>query len=210
MNRELSQRPIVIGGGGHTRSLIAMAPAEQRPEAYIDLTDTLPMRRLGNDDEFLADERYADEPVIVGFVAPESCNMMPRRRLIEKYADRRFVTVIADDATVEPDTVIGAGTMIFHRAVVNTGVFLGDHVVVNTGAIVEHDTTVGENTFIGPGAILLGGVTVGRDVYIGAGSCVRNGATICDGVTLAMCSVVAKDIETPGFYAGNPARRIKG
>lgn len=210
MKGKLSQRPVVIGGGGHARSLIAMAPARQRPETYVDLIDTLPLQRLGNDDEFLTDERYADEPVIMGFIAPETCSMQPRRRIIEKYSGRRFVSVIAEDATVEPDTVIGAGTMIFHRAVVNTGAFLGDHVVVNTGAIVEHDTTVGENTFIGPGAILLGGVTVGRDVYIGAGSYVRNGATICDGVTLAMCSVVAKDIETPGYYAGNPARRVKG
>lgn len=209
MNYELTQRPVIIGGGGHARSLIAMSPNFLRPEAYVDFSDTLPLRRLGNDDEFLADERYRDTPVIIGFVAPASCSMEPRRNIIERFAGRRFISIIADDATVEPDTVVGAGTMIFHRAVVNTGVVLGNNVIVNTGAIVEHDTTVGPNTFIGPGAILLGGVSVGSDVYIGAGSVVRNGARITDGVTLAMCSVVARDIETPGFYAGNPARKLR-
>lgn len=202
-------KPVIIGGGGHARSLLAMAPESVKPHSYVDFSDTLPLERLGNDDEFLADGRYADMPVTIGFVAPESCSMEPRKRIIEKYSGHIFATIIAADAVVEPDTVIGAGTMIFHKAVVNTAVFLGDNVVVNTGAIVEHDTTVGSNTFIGPGAILLGGVTVGSDVYIGAGSCIRNGAKICDGVTLAMCSVVAKDIEIPGFYAGNPARKLR-
>ena len=205
----MNQKPVIIGGGGHARSLMAMAPEEMKPEAYVDLSDIMSLRYLGTDEEFLADEKNAGLPLIIGFVAPASCSMEPRKNLIERYSGRHFATIIAEDATVERDAVIGAGSMIFHRAVVNTGVFLGDHVIINTGAIVEHDTTVGSNTFIGPGAILLGGVAVGRDVYIGAGSCIRNGATICDGVTLAMCSVVAKDIEAPGFYAGNPARKLR-
>ena len=205
----MNQKPVIIGGGGHARSLIAMAPEELRPEAYVDFTDTLPLQRLGDDTSFLADERYKDLPVTIGFVAGEDCNMLTRKKIIKRYGERSFATIIARDAIVEPDTAIGAGSMIFHRAVVNTGAFLGDNVIVNTGAIVEHDVTIGNNTFIGPGAILLGGVSVGNDVYIGAGTCVRNGVRIASGVTLAMCSVVAKDIEAAGFYAGNPARKLR-
>lgn len=201
--------PILIGGGGHARSLIAMAPDDQKPVAYVDSNPALNLEWLGDDDTFLADKRYADKPVIISFVAPPSCSMETRREVINRYAHRDFATVIAPDAVVEPDTIIGCGTMIFHRAVINTAAVLGDHVIINTGAIIEHDTTIGSNTFIGPGAIVLGGVTIGSNVYIGAGSCIRNGASICDGVTLAMCSVVTKDIETPGFYAGHPARKLR-
>ena len=204
-----TEKPVIIGGGGHARSLVAMAPQAQKPDSYVDPAPGLPLKWLGNDDSFLADNNYADAPLIIGYVASEDCSMATRRKIIERYAHRRFITVVAPDAVVEPDTVIGAGSMIFHGAVVNTGSFLGDHVIVNTGAIVEHDVTVGDNTFIGPGAILLGGVNVGKNVYIGAGVCIRNGVSICDDVTIAMASVVAKNIESPGFYAGNPARKLR-
>ncbi len=204
-----SQRPVIIGGGGHARSLAAMAPEAVRPVAYVDPVPGLPLEWLGNDEAFLANTEYADAPVIIGYVAPGSCSMATRRRIINRFKGRSFATIIAADATVEPDTVIGAGSMIFHRATVNTGVFLGDHVVVNTGAIVEHDTTVGSNTFIGPGAILAGGVTVGNDVYIGGGACLRNGITVCDGTVIGMGAVVVGDITEPGVYVGNPAKFLK-
>ena len=204
-----SERPVIIGGGGHARSLIAMAPLTQRPQNYVDPCEgCLPLNWLGDDKTFLADSRYADMPVIIGYVSPGSSSMAVRRRIIEQYAGRNFSTVIAEDATVEPDTVIGCGTAIFHRAVVNTGAFLGDHVVVNTGAIVEHDSIVGENSFIGPGAVLCGNVTVGNDVFIGAGAVIRPGIKICDGVTIALGAIVFKDIRKPGVYIGNPAKLL--
>lgn len=202
-------KPIIIGGGGHARSLIAMAPVEQRPDAYVDFEPTLPLAYLGNDDTFLADENYADYPVIIAYVAPQSCSMAKRHDIIERYANRVFATVVANDAIVEPDCVIGLGTMIFHRAVINTGCFLGDHVIVNTGAIVEHDVSIGSNCFVGPGAIIAGNATVGTDVYIGAGACIRNGVNIVDGCVIGMGAVVVKDITKPGTYVGNPAKLKK-
>lgn len=204
-----TDRPVLIGGGSHARSLVAMSPENLRPRAYVDTTDTLPgLLRLGNDDDFLTDVAYEGVPVIMGFVAPPSCSMSPRRKVIERYADRPFATIIAPDAVVEPDTAVGCGTAVFHRAVVNTGAFLGNHVVVNTGAIIEHDVTVGENSFVGPGAVLCGGVSVGRDVFIGAGAVLRPGVKVCDGATVALGAVVFKDIRKPGVYIGNPATQL--
>jgi len=205
MSPDLS--PVIVGGGSHARSLVAMAPIGLAIGRYVDFEDTIPtLRRLGNDETFLADPAMDNVPVIIGFVAPPSCSMAPRRMIIKRYASHPLATVIADDATVEPDTVVGAGTMIFHRAVINTGTFLGNHVIINTGAIIEHDVIIGENTFIGPGAIISGNVTIGRDTYIGAATAVRNGVTIGDGVTIGIGAVVVKDITEPGVYVGVPAK----
>lgn len=200
---------VVIGAGGHARSLTAMAPEEFKPALCVAPEQVMSLTHAGDDESFLADSRYADYPLILGIGATGDCSMAKRRSVIDRYAGREFVTVIAPDAIVEKDSVVGKGTAIFHAAVVNTGAFIGDHVIVNTGAIVEHDVTIGSNTFIGPGAIVLGGVTVGRDVYIGAGCCLRQGITIADGVSVAMGSVVSKDLTVPGFYAGNPARKLR-
>lgn len=202
--------PVIVGGGSHARSLAAMAPAELAIDRYVDFEDTIPtLRRIGDDDTFLADKSMDDVPVIIGFVSPKSCSMAPRRKLIERYAVHPATTVIADDATVEPDTVVGAGTMIFHRAVVNTGAFLGNHVIINTGAIVEHDVTIGENTFIGPGAVISGNVTIGRDCFIGAAVAVRNGVSIGNSVTIGLGAAVVNDITEPGVYIGVPAKKIE-
>lgn len=203
------EAPIMIGGGGHARSFLAMAPMALRPTGYVDSADTLPLQRLGGDEAFLADESFKNKPLIITFVAPSSCDMKLRRRIIERYAGRNFVTVIADDAAVSADTVVGRGTAVFRRAVVNSGTFLGNHVVVNTGAIIEHDVSIGDNTFVGPGAVICGGVTIGRDVYIGAGACLRNGITVADGSIVGMGAIVIANIEQPGVYAGNPATKLR-
>lgn len=204
-----SVSPVIIGGGSHARSLIAMSPTHVRPVAYVDFEDTMPtLSRIGDDDEFLRNELYEDTPLIIGFVSPPSCSMMPRRKIIDKYQGRNFITLIAPDAVVEPDAMLGCGTAVFHRAVVNTGAYLGNHVVVNTGAIVEHDVVVGENSFVGPGAVLCGGVKIGSDVFIGAGAVLRPGVSVCDGATVALGAVVFKDIKKPGVYIGNPAKLL--
>lgn len=201
---------VLVGGGGNSRSLLAMLPAELRPRMYVDTAANLPSLVLyGDDDAFLADPRYADVELYMGFVAPADCSMERRRRIIGKYRHRKFATVISDAATVMPDCVIGQGSLIFPAAVVNTGAFLGDMTVVNTGAIIEHDVTVGENTFIGPGAVICGEASVGSDTYIGAGVCVRNGCRIGDGITVGIGSVVIRDVTEPGVYAGNPLRKIR-
>lgn len=204
----MKERPIIVGGGSHARSLVAMAPASLRPEAYVDTQPNMPLQWLGNDDEFIANPLYADYPLILGYVAPADYTMGTRRRIIEKYGGRRFTTIVSEKAVICPDTVLGEGSMVFPTAVVNTGSFLGNHVVINTGAIVEHDVVIGQNTFVGPGAVICGGVTIGRDVYIGAGACIRNGVTIADGVTIGIGSVVMRDITVPGKYFGNPVRRL--
>lgn len=204
----MSQKPVIIGGGSHARSLVAMAPEHLRPEEYVDIELSMPLKWLGNDSDFLSNPEYADKPVVMGYVAPADYNMQPRRRIIEQYAEREFATLVSPSAVVMPDSVIGKGSQIFCNAVVNTGAFLGDHVVVNTGAIVEHDAVVGENTFIGPGAVLCGGVTIGKDVYIGARAVIRNGVNVADGITVGIGCVVIRDLTVPGTYFGNPARRL--
>lgn len=205
----MQQKPILIGGGGHARSLLAMAPAPLRPVQYVDAHDSLPLQRCGNDEEFLTSPANAGLPVIIATMGGASASMDVRREIIAKYAGHPAVTIIAPTATVEADVLVGAGTAVFHRAFINTGCVLGNHCIVNTGAIIEHDVTMGDNVFIGPGAIVLGQVKIGQDCYIGAGVCLRNGISVAPGAVVGMGAVVTKDIKEKGVWAGNPAKRIR-
>jgi galactoside O-acetyltransferase len=52
-------------------------------------------------------------------------------------------------------------------------------------------------------------VSIGRHVIVGAGSVILPGVTIQDGVAIGALSLVTKDCEAFGIYAGIPAKLIK-
>ncbi|MDE6396165.1 MAG: hypothetical protein K2K84_02720 [Muribaculaceae bacterium] len=202
--------PVMIGGGGHALSLASMAPIGLRPAGYVDIRPTSPaFKYLGDDETFLGDQGNGGREVIVTYVAPGSCSLKERRRIIEKYSSHRFATVVSDRAIVAPDAYLGAGTAVFPGAIINSGVFLGGHAVVNTGAIIEHGVTAGTNVFLGPGSVAAGGVTLGENVYIGAGVSIRNGVTIGDNITVGVGAAVVNDLTEPGVYVGVPAKLLK-
>ena len=204
------EAPVLIGGGGHARAIVAMAPDESKPSRFVDPCDNMAgLEWLGNDDDFLGNDRFALLPVIISLVTDQSYSMEMRRKIIEKYSGRKFATIVASDAVVETDSVLGEGCAVFHKAVVNTGAVIGRHSVVNTGAIVEHDCHIGDNVFLGPGAIVCGEVSIGNNCYVGAGAVLKNGITIPDNTIIGMGSVVTKTLRVAGFYFGNRAKRIK-
>ena len=52
-------------------------------------------------------------------------------------------------------------------------------------------------------------VFFGKHVIVGCGSVILPGVTLEEGVAIGALSLVTKDCESFGIYAGNPARRVK-
>jgi len=52
-------------------------------------------------------------------------------------------------------------------------------------------------------------VFLGKHVIVGCGSVILPSVTLGEGVAIGALSLVTKDCDTFGIYAGNPARRIK-
>ena len=52
-------------------------------------------------------------------------------------------------------------------------------------------------------------ILIGNDVWIGAGCIIKAGVTIGDGVIIGAGSVVTKDLQEYGIYAGVPAKLIR-
>lgn len=196
---------LLIGGGGHARSLIE-AMGRDRFAGYVaNEAADLPLPYLGNDAEAIATCSPADYDIILGLGFNDRCRLSLRRKVLGAFSAYEAENAIAPSAIVTPGTKFGDGCCIMHRAVVNRSL-LGKHCVVNTGAIIEHDCRIGENVFIGPGAVICGEVTVGNDVFIGAGAVVRNCVTIAEGISVAMGAIVTRSLTEPGVYAGNPAK----
>lgn len=203
---DMNMKKILIGGGGHARS-IAEAVGAEKFDGYTALEEAkvpFGVPYAGRDSDILGETCAVH--IAVGF--NNGIRMTLRRKIIDFFDGVPVFSVISPHAVVTSNSVIGDGSAVMINAVVNRSV-LGRHCVVNTGAIVEHDCRIGENVFIAPGAVLCGEVTVGDDVFIGAGSVIRNGVSICSGASVGMGAVVASDLSVPGMYVGYPARLLE-
>lgn len=207
----MSKPLVLVGGGGHARSVMTCLPESLSLAGYVDFkeSDSLAIPYIADDDNFLEEVSPMEYQVLMTVVAGRDCSLSFRRGLIERYKHFDSPVVVASDAWVADDAVVGKGTVVLHNAVVNAGSTVGSHCVVNTGAIVEHDCIIGSNVFIGPGAVICGGVEIGDNVYIGARAVVRPGIKVCADSLISLGACVFRHIRVPGTYFGNPAHKIK-
>ena len=130
---------------------------------------------------------------------------------------------------VEPSNVYGCslGDRVFVGPFVEIqrGVSVGARTRVQSHAFICELVTIGEDCFIGHGAkfvndlFTIGGPARGRkDLWratkIGNRVSIGTNATvlpvrICDDVVIGAGSVVTRDVDVPGIYAGNPARLLR-
>lgn len=203
---------ILIGGGGHCRSVIEACESVNLPVAGIlDIAEKVGERVcgyeiLGEDsslEDFAEDHQFV---VTVGSIKSAAT----RKRLFEKLTSvgGKAATVIASTAHVSRYAEIGRGTVVLHGAFVNAGAVVGDNCILNTGCIVDHDVTVGNHSHISTGALLNGCVDIGEGCFIGSGAVVIQGVHIAAGSVIGAGAVVTADITGPGIYAGVPAKKI--
>lgn len=187
---------ILIGGGGHAQSINAISQ-QNKIYGYSSLSpnDNFNGLKWVGDDEQLICQYKPDqiELIIALSYIGRRVDIELRAKIIEKFSDYKFSTIIANTA-INKATSIGCGTVVFERAFINTNVKIGRHCVINSGAIVEHHCMIGNNVQISPGAIVLGGSSIGDNTFIGAGAIIRDGVTIGANLIIPMGSIVTKDI----------------
>lgn len=204
---------MLIGGGGHCKSVIEAAESAGREIlGILDTPDKVGQKILGypvigTDSDIPPLAVKADFILTVGHIKDSSV----RRNLSQlvKQAGGKLGTVIASTAHVSRHAEIGAGTVVLHGAMVNAAAVIGENCIVNTLANIEHDTEIGDFCHISTGAMVNGGCKIGHDVFLGSQSVMLNGAEIPEGCVVAAGSFVRKTIRAKGIYAGNPAILMK-
>lgn len=210
----MNARPLVlIGGGGHCRSVIDAAESTgllirgilERAGARSGSCLGYPV--LGDDSLMALLAADCDFVVTVGSVA--SAELRRKLHMLVKEAGGRLATVVASTAHVSRHASVGAGTVVLHNAHIGPGATIGCGCIVNSGAVAEHDASVGDCTHISTRAVLNGGVSVGSACLIGSGAVLAQGVTIPDNTIIGAGAVVLHSITESGTYAGVPTRRIK-
>lgn len=148
---------------------------------------------------------------------------------LRKSAKIHNVTFGPDCTVVEPVNLygceIGGGTFIGPFVEIQKDVRIGRFCKIQSHAFICELVSIGDHCFVSHGAMFIndlfqtggpaGGkrenwksTVIGNHVSIGTNATILP-VRICDNVVIGAGSVVTRDIEAPGIYAGNPARLIR-
>nr|MBQ5604514.1 hypothetical protein [Bacteroidales bacterium] len=112
---------------------------------------------------------------------------------------------ISSDLITEDYTYIGPNCRIYPRTRINKFTILANDVSIIGG---DHRFDVVGLPIYFTGRDVQEATIIGSDCWIGAHVIIKRGVNISDGCVIAMGSVVTKDTEPYGIYAGVPAKRI--
>jgi len=146
---------------------------------------------------------------------------------IIKHSEIRDVQFGENVTVVEPvnlyDCKIGDNSFIGPFIEIQKGVEIGSNCKIQSHSFICELVSIGNNCFIGHGVVFINDTMktgpadgdrskwkktiIGNNVSIGSNASILP-VSICNNVVIGAGSVVTKNIDEPGIYAGNPAKRI--
>lgn len=205
----LGNNIILVGGGGHCKSVIDVAEsAGYNIIGVLDMPEevgrsVLDYKVIGTDDDIPQYVDKAEFIITVGFIKNPAIRVRIYNKV--KEAGGKLATIVASTAHVSRYATLGEGTVVMHQAVVNAGAQVGANCIINTFCNIEHDAVIGAQCHISTGTMVNGDCMVGERVFIGSQSVLANGITVGEDIIVGAGSVVRKSISEKGVYAGNPA-----
>lgn len=184
----MTRRVIIVGAGGHGRSVAEIVLSGQGLQlaGFIDdaaatLGRVFDTPVLATTQELAACRAHADAAVIAignNRVREELCN----RALAAGF---ELPTIVHQRAIVAPSASIAAGCTIMAGAIVGTEAALGLGVIVNSGSVVDHHCRVEDFAHVGTNASMAGGAVLGRGAWMQAGSALGYNVVVPAGSVLA-------------------------
>ena len=206
---------ILIGGGGHCKSVInsIKSKGEFNIVGILDKSEKIGMyisniKIIG--DDFLAQEIFSEE-CKYAFITLGSIGDTAKRENLYKYIKSIgfiFPNIIDNTAIVSDDSTISEGVFIGKGSIVNSGVRIGRNVIVNTGSILEHDVEISDFVHVATRSVVCGDSKVLSGSHIGAGVVIIQSIMIGERTIIGAGSVVTKDVGSYKKAYGNPCREV--
>ena len=165
------ERILVIGSGGHARSLIDTLERQNNYQiaGYVvsdkDVAHGTNYPVIGTDDDldWLFQSGIRNAIIGIGYLGKSDI----RERLYVRLKNIGFIMPIVCDpsAIIAKNVIIDEGTFVGKNVVINSGTRIGKNVILNTAAIVEHDCLIDDFSHLSVGGIICGGVTVGSNSW---------------------------------------------
>ena len=166
---------ILIGGGGHCKSVIDVIEQEGRFEivGIVDKPKLLGSNVLGYsvigsdfDLDSLA-KKYQYALITVGQI--KSPDLRVELFSLASKAGFLLPSIISPRAYVSKHAIVGKGAIVMHDALINANAKIGENCIINSKALIEHDVVVENHCHISTGSIINGGTVVELGCFIGSG-----------------------------------------
>ncbi len=175
---------LLIGGGGHCRSLIDVIETERKFEigGILDTCERIGEKVLGydiigsNDDLERLFGTFTHALITFGQIKSPDARIAMFERLIT--IGYTTPTIISPRAYVSKHTLIGEGTVILHGALINANATIGNNCIINTKALIEHDCIIADHCHISTGAIINGGSIIKQGTFFGSNAVCKEAITI--------------------------------
>lgn len=203
---------ILVGGGGHCKSVIDVAEsAGYVIEGILDRPEevgktVLGYEVIGTDDDMVKYAETAVFIVTVGQIKSPELRIKLHRMLDELRC--HLATIIAPTAFVSKHAVIGEGSVIMHHAFVSADSKVGKGCIINTASTIEHEAVIGNYCHISTGAVVNGAAIIGDESFVGSKSVINQCVTIGKRVVIGAGSVVITDLPDNSIAVGVPAKPI--
>lgn len=187
------ERDVVIGDGSTISALVYLGP-----EVTIG-QDTLIQPNVTIQDKCQIGNRvFIQSGSVIGGVGFGF-------RLDEQGHHQRYEHL--GNVIIEDDVEIGANTTIDRARLKST--CIGRGTKIDNQVQIAHNCKLGQDNIVVSQVGIAGSSETGRWVVLAGRVCINDHVKICDKTTIAACSAVLRDINTPGTYIGFPAIPLK-
>jgi sugar O-acyltransferase (sialic acid O-acetyltransferase NeuD family) len=121
----------------------------------------------------------------------------------------QFPALVHPDATVSPQSAVGAGTIMLAGARLVANAAVGTFAYLNANCVLAHDCVVEDFASIAPGAVLGGWCSVGTRAAIGLNAAVRERTSVGADAVVGALSLVLEDVPAGVIVVGAPARVLR-
>ena len=166
---------VLIGGGGHCKSVIDVIEKESRFKIVGIIDDD--KNKLGKiicgykiigDNKILKELRQKFEYALVTVGQIKTPKIRIKLFNLLKELDFKLPTIISPLAYASKHSFIDEGTVVMHHALINADAKVGKNCIINSKALIEHDVIIEDNCHISTGACINGGVRVLENSFIGS------------------------------------------
>ncbi len=206
--RYMREKPVVIvGTGGHARSVFSVAVACNRKVLAFCAKHPSESDIYGVQicDESQLDQFKSDFEFVIA-VGDNFKRQELQKRLQKRYFNHKFTSLIHPSAVIGLNSDIGLGTVIMPGAVVGPFCKINNGCILNSACIVDHDCNLGDFVSIAPGATLGGGVSIGARSAISIGATMKHNICLGKDVIIGAGSNVLNEFPVQLLAFGNPCK----
>jgi len=206
---------VIVGGGGHCKSLIDFVEQMAHIEIIGIIDNDQSLRSIFNYpvigvDEIISEFIKQNPDVIFHVGIGQVKNNRGRVKVFQNLVDHdaQIINLIAPSSHVSRHAKLENGNAVMQYAMINADCVIGSNNIFNTRSTVEHETRIGSHCHISTHAVVNGNCDIGDHVFIGSNATILQGVQIANEVTIGAGAVVINNLLEKGTYVGCPAQKL--